>query len=398
MKVGIIKEGKTPPDKRVALSPLHCTQLMQQNKGLEIVVECSNIRSIPDSEYEQAGIKLTTDVSDCDILIGIKEVPKENLIPGKKYMFFSHTIKKQPHNRALLQSILSKKIQLIDYECLVDNADNRIIGFGRFAGIVGAYNTIRLHGLKYGTFALKAAQDCEHKSDLEKELRKARLKNIRIAVTGGGRVGNGALEMLGGMKIRKVSVYEYMMFSFNEPVYTHLHSSDYHLHSERLPWNSEHFYAHPETYISTFNKFSNKTDMLIHCAFWHPRAPRLFSLEDMGKPNFTIRAIGDITCDINGSIPCTTFATTINEPYYEWEQYERQYVNGFSENTISVMAVDNLPCSLPRDASIDFGGELVAKVFPSLLKTEDDGLIIRASITKDGKLTERFAYLSDYVA
>lgn len=398
MTIGIIKEAKLHPDKRVALMPAQCVLLQKQYPDLKIIVEPSNIRIASDEEYLKANLNLSDDLSTCDIIFGIKEVPPEKLIANKKYLFFSHTIKKQPHNKRLLQTILQKNIQLIDYECLVDEKDNRIIGFGRFAGIAGAYNTIRLFGLKYSKFDLKPPEECEHKADLEKELRKAKMGSVKILVTGGGRVANGALEILGAMKMRKVTPYEYLMFNYSEPVYAQIHSSDYHVHKEHKPWNSEYFYHHPAEYSSDFAKFATKTDLLLHCAFWNPKAPKLFSHEDMGQPDFKIRVIGDITCDIGGSIPTTIEATTIEEPFYEWEQYERQYVKGITENSISVMAVDNLPCSLPRDASAAFGNELIAKVIPSLMRNIDDDLITRASITKDGKLTERYKYLSDYIS
>lgn len=398
MTIGIIKEAKLHPDKRVALMPSQCVLLQKQYPNLKILIEPSSIRIVNDEEYVKANLTLSIDLSKCDIIFGIKEVPPGKLIANKKYLFFSHTIKKQPHNKLLLQTILQKNIQLIDYECLVDEKDNRIIGFGRFAGIAGAYNTIRLFGLKYARFNLKPPELCEHKAELEKELRKAKMGNIKILVTGGGRVANGALEILGAMKMRKVTPYEYLMFNYSEPVYAQIHSSDYHVHKENKPWNSEYFYDHPGEYNSSFAKFAAKTDLLLHCAFWDPKAPVLFTLEDMAQSDFKIRVIGDITCDIGGSIPCTIEATTIEQPFYEWEQYERQHVKGITENSISVMAVDNLPCSLPRDASEAFGAELISKVIPSLMKDVDDDLITRASITKDGKLTERYKYLSDYIA
>ncbi len=396
IKVAIIREGKIPHDKRVGLSPEQCLYLQKIYPHVELYIQPSDWRSISNQEYADAGLILQEDISDCDIFIGIKEVPKPDLIAGKIYLFFSHTIKEQPHNAALLHLILKQKIQLIDYECLVDDKGNRILGFGRYAGIVGAYNTIRAYGLKYKKFKLKPAQDCEHKAELEKELKKAKLNPIKILVTGGGRVANGAMEILGMMKMRRVTPYEFLMFPFSEPVYAQVHSSDYHYNKESNGWDNEHFHHHPEMYQSAFKKFTDKCDILLHCAFWNPKAPRLFSLEEMADSKFKIKIIGDITCDINGSIPSTTLATTIDEPYFDYDPIRKQIVEGLHDKTITTMSVDNLPCSLPRDASEGFGQELIDKVLPLLFNDPENELIERASITKNGKLTKRFEYLSDY--
>lgn len=397
IKVALLREGKVPHDKRVGLTPDQCLYLQKIYPHVSFIIQPSEWRSVADAEYADAGLTVQEDITQCDILIGIKEVPKADLISGKTYLFFSHTIKMQAHNKQLLQAILAKQIQLIDYECLVDDKENRIIGFGRYAGIVGAYNTIRAYGLKYKKFKLKPAQDCEHKAELEKELKKAKLANIKILVTGGGRVANGAMEILGMMKLRRVTPYEFLMFPFSEPVYAQVHSSDYHYTAESNGWDNDHFHHHPEAYQSAFKKFTDKCDLLLHCAFWNPKAPRLFTLDEMAESKFRIRVIGDITCDLNGSIPSTTKSTTIDQPYFEYDQNKKQLAEGFGENTITTMAVDNLPCSLPRDASESFGQELIDKVLPLLFNDPENELLLRASITKGGKLTERYMYLSDYV-
>jgi saccharopine dehydrogenase (NAD+, L-lysine-forming) len=398
LKIIVIREGKIPHDKRVALSPEQVVSLQKMYPQIEVIVQPSQWRSISDTEYNVAGINVSEDISDGDIFLGIKEVPVADLVGGKQYLFFSHTIKKQEHNKKLLQAIISKKVQLIDYECLVDDNENRIIGFGRYAGLVGTYNTIRAYGLKYKKFKIKPAQECEHKADLERELKKAKLSNIKILVTGGGRVANGAIELMGTMKIRRVTPYEFLMFPFNEPVYAQVHSSDYHYNPNQPGWDNEHFHNHAEQYLSAFKKFTEKCDLLLHCAFWNPKAPKLFSFEEMADPKFRIKVIGDITCDIDGSIPSTTAATTIENPYFDYNAQNHQWLTEMHENTITTMAVDNLPCSLPRDASENFGQELMEKVLPLLIIDPENDLIQRASITKAGKLTQRYQYLQDFVA
>lgn len=399
IKVAIIREGKVPHDKRSPFTPEQCKVILEQFPNVELVIQPSEWRSFKDSEYVAQGIALQEDLSDCDILMGVKEVPKADLIPGKKYFFFSHTIKKQPHNRELLKALLAKKIQMIDYECLVDKNENRIIGFGRFAGIVGAYNGIMAYGLKYNLFDLKPAQLCHDKKELFKELEKVRLPNIKIVITGGGRVANGACETMGALDLRKVTPYEFLNYTFREPVYVQLHSEDYYVAKDGSAFSSWDFHHHPAGYRCKFSdpgSFSGVTDLLIHCTFWDPRADILFSKSRMRDPDFRISVIADVTCDLNGSIPSTTKATTIDDKYYGYDPMNEEIVESFNKQSITVMAVDNLPCELPRDASDGFGKHLMERVLPSLFGEDTDGVIERASITKDGNLMPRFEYLRDY--
>ncbi len=396
IKIGILKEGKTPPDKRVAFTPDQCKMLQKQFDNVQIVVQSSNIRCYSDDEYISSGIEVSENIDDCDILLGVKEVPIEQLIPGKKYMFFSHTIKKQPHNKKLLQAILKKNIQLIDYECLTDMEFNRIIGFGHYAGIVGTYNGLMGYGMKYNLYDLKAAHLCRDRKEIMIELQKARLPNIKIIVTGNGRVANGAIELLGAMQLRRITPYEFIKYSYREPTYVQLHSNNYNEPKDGSGWNSNDFYKNPKNYRSTFGKYTKSCDLLIHCSYWNPSAPSLFTKEDMKMPDFHISVIADVTCDIDGSIPSTTKASTIDDKFYGYNPLTGNLDEPFNKNTITVMAVDNLPCELPRDASEDFGKELLEKVMPSLLSNDSEGIVDRASITFNGKLTERFNYLSDY--
>lgn len=400
LKVGLIREGKVPHDRRVPFTPDQCVQIKSEYPNVQLVIQPSPWRAFTDDEYRAAGITVTEDVSDCDILLGIKEVPKPDLIPGKKYLFFSHTIKKQPHNQLLIQEMVKKNITMIDYECLVDKNENRIIGFGRFAGIVGAYNGIMAYGLKYKMFELQPADKCHDKKELFRELDKANLPNIKIVVTGGGRVANGACETLGAMNVRKVTPYEFLNYTFREPVYVQLHSHDYYESKDKAPFSTWDFHHHPETYRCNFSdpsSFASVTDLLIHCTFWDPRADILFTKDRMRDPDFRISVIADVTCDIDGSIPSTSKASTIADKFYGYNPITEQVTAPFDRDSISVMAVDNLPCELPRDASDGFGKHLIERVLPSLFGEDKEGIIARASILKAGKLTERFQYLKDYV-
>lgn len=396
IKLGILREEKTPPEKRVAFTPLQCSELMRQYPGLEIFVQRYPNRSYTDAEYESFGLPLVDDLSNCDILMGLKEIPVEKIIPGKKYLMFSHTIKKQAYNAKMLKAMLEKKIQLIDYECLTDKEHNRVIGFGRYAGIIGAYNGILGYGKRYNMFDIKPAYQCRDREELEKELSRVRLPNIKILVTGGGRVANGVIETLGMLKIRKITPYEFLHCSYREPVYCQLHSKDYYQPRDGSSWNSKDFYTHPEKYVSTFLPYTKECDLLITAHFWNVNAPVLFTKDQMKMPDFHISEIADITCDINGSVPSTLRASTIAEPFYGYNPLTEQIDIPFSKSAITIMAVDNLPCELPRAASEDFGKELTDRVVPSLLGEDTDGLIERATICKDGKLTKGFEYLTDY--
>lgn len=396
IKLGVLRETKSPPDKRVPLTPLQCTELMREYPGLTVVVQPSPIRCYEDAEYTGFGLKLQEDLSDCDILVGVKEIPADNFIEGKKYLFFSHTIKKQPHNKKMIQAIIKKRIELIDYECLTDENHNRVIGFGRYAGIVGAYNGILGYGKKYDLFHLIPANKCRDRAEMERELERVKLTNVKILITGGGRVANGAIETLSALKIRKVTPYEFLNASFREPVYCQLHSKDYYERKDGSSWDRDDFYRNPEKYESRFLPYTRVCDLLITAHYWDPGCNRLFTKKDMHSADFRISVIADVSCDIEGSVPSTLRASSIADPFYGYNPETEEEDIPFSKNTITVMAVDNLPCELPRDASEDFGKELMQRVFPYLLGEDKIKMIERATITKGGKLTPKYIYLEDY--
>ncbi len=400
VKIGVLREEKIPHDKRVAFTPEQCMHIKKEYNHVDVVVQPCDYRSITNSEYRNAGVALQEDLTDCDILIGIKEVPKEKLIAAKKYLFFSHTIKKQPHNKGMLQKIIENKITLIDYECLVDDHENRIIGFGRYAGMVGAYNGIMAYGLKYGLFTLKPAHESFGVKELHQSLDRINLPNIKIVITGGGRVANGAIETMGMLNIRKVTPFEFLNYSFREAVYVQLHSEDYNERKDGSEFSRHDFYHDPNRYRCTFcdpGSYASFCDLLIHCAYWNPAAPPLFNKDNMRDPTFRISVIADVTCDINGSIPSTHRATTIEDKFYGYNPVTEKEEDAFNKNTITVMSIDNLPCELPRDASEGFGKHLIERIIPLLVVEDKNNVIHRATIAKDGELTARFAYLTDYV-
>ena len=397
MKIGILRETKTPPDRRVPLTPAQIMQLKDRFGSLEIVIQPSEIRCFSDVEYYDAGVTLKENLDGCDILIGVKEVEINTLIPRKTYTFFSHTAKKQPYNRRLLQEIGTKKITLIDYEYLTDKNNIRVVAFGRWAGIVGAYNGLRAYGERYRIYKLKPAYQCFDYEEMKKELQKVRLPAIKILVTGGGRVAGGAMESMKLLNLREVNPEEFLNKDFNEPVICRIDPWFYVKRKDGVEFGLQHFFDHPGMYESTFKPYTKVTDMYIACHYWDPRSPVFMTPSDMREPDFRIMVIADISCDINGPIPSTIRASSIEKPFYGYFSWTERETPPFDLRSITVMAVDNLPGELPRDASEDFGNMLIDKVIPAL--AEDDGkeIIGRATIVKNGELTEQFKYLQGYL-
>ncbi len=397
MKFGIIKERKTPPDRRVVFSPLKLKEFKEQFPKAIVKVEPSAMRIFSDDAYRKQGIEVTENMTDCDVLLGVKEVPIEALIPNKKYFFFSHTIKKQPYNRRLIQAILHKNIELYDHETIVKENGMRLIGFGRYAGIVGTYNGFRAIGLKNNSFNLPKAASLAGQQELISELNKIRLPNMKILLTGNGKVAYGAKEMLDGMKILQVSVEQYLHNSFEEPVYCLADVLDYNKHKDHQVLDNFDFYNHPEKYESDFMRFATVTDFFIAGHFYGNGAPYIFTREDAKSQKFKIQFVADISCDVNGPIASTLRASTIAAPLYGYNPATESEVDYKHKEAIVVMAVDNLPCELPKDASEGFGELFLNNVVPAFFNNDKDGILQRAKMTEKGRLTKRFSYLQDYV-
>ncbi len=396
--IGIIREGKTPPDKRVPFSPQQCQLLLNRYPQLKLIVQSSPIRAFKDEEYSNLGVTVKDDISEANVIFGVKEVPIDMLQADKTFFFFSHTIKEQAYNRKLLIAVLEKNIKLVDYECLTNDEGGRLVGFGRYAGVVGTYNGFLAYGKTNDSFILKAAHLCKDRAEMEAELPKIKLpSNFKIVITGTGRVGGGAVEVLKKMGLKEVSSADFLEVDFDEPVYTVLHVNDYNNRKDGNEFNIGEFYENPEPYESTFFRFAKVADMYITCHYWDADAPYIFTKEEMAHSDFKIRIIADISCDIDGPIPSTLRPSTIADPIYYVNKKSGKEVDTASADTITVMAVDNLPCELPKDASQDFGNELLDKIIPNLLRTDNDRIIDRASITENGELKADYEYLQDYV-
>jgi alanine dehydrogenase len=398
ISLGILRETKTPPDKRVPLTPAQCRSLLDQYSSLELLVQPSEYRCFADKEYTDLGISLSEDLSGCDVLMGVKEVKLEALMPGKTYFFFSHTAKKQPYNRDLLQEVIKKGITLVDYEYLTDEKGIRVVAFGRWAGVVGAYNGLRALGLKSGRFKLKPARDCFDLEELMAELLKVEAGKSRMAVTGGGRVAGGALEILEGAGILQVDPQEFLDGDFDRAIYTRLDPWHYTRRKDGSAFDFNHFIMHPKLYENNFLPYAARTEMFIACHFWDPASPVLLSREALAGGDLPISLVADISCDIDGPIASTIRASTIAEPFYGYDPATGRETGAFDEGAITVMAVDNLPGELPRDASSDFGSALMERVLPELLGGRDSGMLERASIASAGLLTPGYKYLEDYLA
>lgn len=397
MKFGIIKERKNPPDRRVVFAPDALAKLKQLHPEAYVSVESSDIRIFSDVQYKSMGINVADDVSDCDILFGVKEVPVDDLIPNKSYFFFSHTIKKQPYNRKLLQAVLEKNITLYDHETIVDEHNRRLIGFGKYAGMVGVYNGIRAFGIKFELFKLPKAETLSGKDALIMHLKRITLPPLKFVITGTGKVGSGAQEILKAIKIKEITIDNYLTKNYTQSVYVQLDALEYNKRIDGQILDFVDFTEHPEAYTSDFEKFTKVSDIYIAGHFYGNNAPMILTQDMLNAKDCKIRVVADVSCDINGPIASTLRSSTIAEPLYGYLPSENKEVDIFHPAAIVVMAVDNLPCEIPKDASEGFGEQFMEHVIPAFFNGDKDGILERAKITQNGKLTERFSYLQDYV-
>ena len=397
MKIGILREGKTPPDRRVVLSPDQCAQFKQQYPDVNLVVQPSKIRCFSDVQYLSKSIKLQEDLSDCDILMGVKEVQIKDLVAEKTYLYFSHTIKEQHYNRQLLKKMLELNIRMVDYEVLTDINGKRVIGFGRYAGIVGCYNGFLAIGKRTGRFELKPAYMCKDRKEMELELKKINLPKTKIIITGAGRVGNGILELINIIGIKEVSKDDFLNQNFDEPVYVHLNTMDYNTRIDGKKASKSDFYNNPKAYKSNFMRFAKQAEFFIAGHYHAANSPFLFTRLDAKSKDFKINTVADISCDIDGPVASTIRCSTISDPIYGYNPFTEIEDDYKKQDVITVMAVDNLPCELPKDASIGFGENLLKYIIPNLLGDDINNIIERATICEDGKLKNRYKYLEGYI-
>jgi saccharopine dehydrogenase (NAD+, L-lysine-forming) len=396
VRIGIIREGKNPPDSRVAFTPSQCKWLQKNFPSIHITVQPSPSRCFTDREYERVGVELQEDLSGCEFIFGIKEVPIAQLLPHKTYLFFSHTKKLQSYNQAMFRAILDRGITLIDYECLEHEDGQRIIGFGFFAGIVGAHNGVMSYGSRTGKFSLDRVYKQKDFKELIHGYFGLKLPPIKIVVTGSGRVAHGILEVMNLMQIHEVEPEDYLQKSFSYPVYTQLKGADLYRHKMTGRYNRADFHEHPDAYECLFTSYSTSSDILMNGIYWEEGMPRLFEAEDVKDPNFKISTIADVTDDAYGSVPINLGDQTIENPIYGVDRQTLQKTAPYLPYSIDVMAVGNLPNELPRDASRYFGEQLIKFILEDLLFNKGVSTIERATIVKGGQLTENYDYMRDY--
>jgi alanine dehydrogenase len=395
IRIGLIREAKIPFDNRVALIPSQCKWLQKNFPDIRIIAESSPHRCFNDKEYQMAGIEVKENLQDADILLGIKEVPSNKLLAEKTYLFFSHTKKMQPNNQAMFRAIIEKKITLIDYECLEHEDGQRMLGFGFFAGVVGAHNGIMAYGRRTGEFHLQRVYAQPSFRQLIHTYFGLKLPNIKVAITGSGRVAHGLLEVMNLMGLIEVDPDEFLEITFDYPVFTQLKGAQLYAHKETGSYNRIDFHKHPQHYRCLFKPYATVTDILMNGIYWERNMPRLFELEDMAEKNFAIKTIADITDDKDGSIPCNLGDNPMEDPVYGVDKITLQKTAPFLAGSVDIMAVGNLPNELPRDASRYFGEQLIKHVLEDLV-TGNSKMIRRATMVDRGKLTTPFEYLREY--
>ncbi len=398
-RIGIIRERKVPVDRRVALTPKAARRALALHPDLDLVVEPSPVRAFSDAEYEAAGVRLATDLGDRDLLIGVKEVPVEHLLEGKRYLIFSHTIKKQPHNRKLMQAVVGKGITLMDHELLTDSSGERVLAFGHWAGVVGAYNALRGWNMLHGGPSMKAAHECHDLAELKHEVLKLVDRHaLHIVMTGSGRVGQGALELLEAAEVQRRSPADLRAGQAAGPSVTVLGTGDLYQRADGAPFDRNAFHRDPGGHRCDLLPYLQHATVYLACHFWDPRGPKILTHQDLRAPGLALQLIADVSCDVDGPIDSTLRASTIAEPYYGYAPVTGGEVAFGAPGSIGVMAVDNLPCALPRDASEAFAQDLLDRVLPALLGEGDDAMLDRATIVEEGHLTPRFSHLEDYAS
>ncbi len=396
MKIGIIREGKNPPDARTPLTPLQCAEINGTGRH-HVVVQSSSGRCYSNAEYQMEGVEIVEDVSDCDILLGVKEVPIEMLIPDKTYFFFSHTIKEQPYNRDLLRSVLKHNITLIDYEVLTNEHGARLIAFGKFAGMVGAHNALWTYGKRKGTLILPRMYECKDYAEVLEFYHNTPFPPLRVVLTGTGRVANGAAKVLMDMGFSQVSPDDFRDGKGPDQTFTQLGVTDYATHKEARPFEESEYFEHPERFVIDFSAYYGEADVMINGIYWDPKAPAFFTVADMLEPEWKIEVIGDITCDIapESSIPSTLRAAKILEPVFGFDPTTGTETPPYQEGSVDMMTIDNLPNELPRDASDAFGEQFIEHILPELSK-DSSGVLSRGTIAISRQLGPDFGYLKEY--
>lgn len=398
IKIGILREEKIPEDYRVPFTPKQCKEIETEHPEIKFVVQPSAIRTYAIEKYKEQGIAVREDLSDCNYLFGVKEVRSQDLIPEKPYFFFSHTKKAQSYNQDLMHALIEKKIRMIDYECLTEEDGQRIVGFGKWAGIVGAHNGLLTYGKKYSLFKLPPAHSLEDYDELKTTYKNINWPPMKIVVTGGGRVATGLLEIMSECNFTEVNEHDFLNKKYDKPVFVHLDIDKLYRRKDDGSFDKDDFFTNAQDYGCPFLEYTHEADILMNGIYWEEKIPRYFAKEDIQHPDFKMNVIADVTCDKLGSIPINMGATPIDDPVYGIDKKTFEKVDGFSNTNeiIDIMTVDNLPSELPKNASEHFGNVLSQHIIPEILKANRSTILQNATICENGKLTEQFEYLSEY--
>ena len=396
MKVGILRETRRWKDRRVAITPETAELILKNYPEVELFVQSSKLRVHTDEEYAALDIPVVDDVSHCDLLIGVKEVANEALIDHKTYIMFAHVAKQQELNQSFFQLMAKKNITLIDYEYFVDKRNARLVAFGFWAGVVGAYYAFVGIARRFCNLELRGPEACDDLTDLHRQLKRVDWPALKIVVTGGGRVASGSLEIINHLGIQEVLPKDFINKEYDHPVFTRLDPMDY-VERKSGDFDTAHFYSNPKEYQSAFLPFAKAADVFIASHFWNQESPPFFTVEDLQSPEFGISLVADISCDVPGPIPTTLRTSTIENPFYDVIPETLKETTPFSSaEHVTVVAVDNMPAALPKDAARTFARDMYYEVFPSLFTADNNGVVERATILKDGKLTPAFSYLIDF--
>ena len=405
--LSIIREARID-ENRTPLTPNQTQELIKKFPNLRILVQTSKKRCFRDEDYLNAGAEITDDISNADIIFGVKEVDISALIENKTYLFFSHTTKVRNYinrvtqdkaiiyKKELLREVLKKNITLIDYENIreVSGKGYRYLGFGRFAGIVGCYNTLNLYLKLQKEKSLPRAFEINSYGKIKELLGNQNFNKLRILQTGRGNVAKGSMGVLKHANIKQVSINDYLNKKYNEAVFCNVSTREYVERNDGKDYSVHDFTSNPHEYKSKVKNYLFETDMLITGHYWEPKFPKLFYPNQINEFK-NLKIIGDVTCDINGAVPTTIRSTTIAKPYYSIDINSMKEIDLGSKG-IAVMAVDNLPSELPNEASEEFGDSVISDVLPYLIN-KDDGRINRATTASLGKFGPAYSYLEDFI-
>ena len=405
--ISIIREARVD-ENRAPLTPNQIKTLTNKFPNLQVFVQPSKKRCFKDEDYSKVGAKVKEDISSSDIIFGVKEVEIATLIENKTYLFFSHTTKVQKdvnqvsqdkaiiYKKELLREVIKRKITLIDYENIRETSGKgyRYLGFGRFAGIVGCYNTLNLYIKLQQEQSLPRAFEINSYEKIKELISKQNFNKLKILQTGRGNVAKGAMEVLKHANIKQISVNDYLNKKYNEAVFCNISTREYVERNDGKDYSVQDYTSNPHEYKSKIKNYLFDTDMLITGHYWEPKFPKLFYPNQINEFK-RLKIIGDITCDINGAVPTTIRSTSIAKPYYSINTNSMKEIDLGNEG-IAVMAVDNLPSELPHEASEEFGKSTMSEVLPYLID-KDDGRINRATTASKGRFCPSFSYLENFI-